>query len=194
MQRYRYRYFIREMKKIHLLLVLIVENYPRNYETVVVEVDLPLFPPDSSASDRWSKKTERDTYSFWVWKVFSGTTKNSSNDAFHNHNSLNSSVSLPRWKVKKSVALWWVAGAKIQLATCFILFQPVLWIRIRILLVTLMRIGIRLPKKGSNRLTFRTFWIVICELRRIRIQNKLITLMRIRILPFSLIALFLTRL
>jgi len=123
MQRYRYRYFIREMKKIHLLLVLIVENYPRNYETVVVEVDLPLFPPDASASDRWSKKTERYTYSFWVWKVFSGTTKNSSNDAFHNHNSLNSSVSLPRWKVKKSVALWWVAGAKIQLATCFVIFS-----------------------------------------------------------------------
>jgi hypothetical protein len=32
--------------------IIIVENYPRNYETVVVEVDLPLFPPDSSASDR----------------------------------------------------------------------------------------------------------------------------------------------
>jgi hypothetical protein len=40
------------MKKIHFLLVLIVENYLRNYETVVVEVDLPFFPPDSSASDR----------------------------------------------------------------------------------------------------------------------------------------------
>jgi hypothetical protein len=42
-------------------------------------------------------------------------------------------------------------------------------------------------KKGSNRLTFRTFWLVICKkLMRIRIQNQLVTLMRIRILPFSL--------
>jgi hypothetical protein len=44
--------YLREIKKIHFLLVLIVENYPRNYETVVVEVDLPIFPPESSASDR----------------------------------------------------------------------------------------------------------------------------------------------
>ncbi len=41
-------------------------------------------------------------------------------------------------------------------------------------------------KKCSNRLMFRTFWLVICKLMRIRIQ--LITLMRIRIriLPFNL--------
>ncbi len=34
-------------------------------------------------------------------------------------------------------------------------------------------------KKSSNRLLFHTFWLVICELMRIRIRIQLITLMRI---------------
>ncbi len=74
-------------------------------------------------------------------------------------------------------------------------------LRIRILLVTLMRIRI-LPftlnavpdpdpssqikiqktlKKCSSRLIFHTFWLFICKLMRMRIRIQLITLMRNRI-------------
>ncbi len=74
-------------------------------------------------------------------------------------------------------------------------------VRIRILLVTLLRIlilpftlmlirilaskyRIKTLKKCSNELIKHTFWLVICKLMRIRIQ--LVTLMRIQILPFKL--------
>ncbi len=63
----------------------------------------------------------------------------------------------------------------------------VILIQIWILFVTLMRIRIRIPaskwrlktffKKYSNRLIFHTFWLVICNFIRIRIQLN--TLMRI---------------
>jgi hypothetical protein len=75
-----------------------------------------------------------------------------------------------------------------------ILFFTLMRIRSRILLVTLMRVWIRilaskerLKTLNSNRLIFHTFWRIICKLMWIWIRIQLITLMRIRILPFNLI-------